>query len=75
MANEPKFTSSRFVLRPEEAFTVVIEEADPYVAVREWRVVFPSDDYKISTAYVEDRFSIYEVCFEEMGFLLTFTEL
>src|SRR4051812_31043716 len=42
VANEPKFTPSRFVLRPEEAFTIVTGERDPSVAAREWKVVFPS---------------------------------
>lgn len=35
VANEPNFTPSKFVLHPEEDFTVVNGEADPSMEVRE----------------------------------------
>lgn len=75
MGDEPKFTPSKSVLRLEEAFTLVTREDNPFVVTRAWRAVFPLPDDRISTAYPENRFSMYEVYFKEMEFRLPFTEL
>lgn len=54
---------------------VVTGEVNPSVAARAWRMVFPSVEDKVSTAYPEDKFSMYKVCFKEVRFCLPFTEL
>lgn len=58
MVDEPKFTSSKFVLRPEEAFTTVNKGVDSSATAREWRVMFPLGDDRISLAFTKVTFSM-----------------
>lgn len=75
VANEPRNTPSRFVVCPEEAFTIVFVEADPPVVKEEWRVVLPAESERICFSYPEDRFTMHDVFFPEIGLQLPFTDL
>lgn len=45
------------------------------MATSEWIVVFSLGDDMIPSAYADDKFAMYGVCFKEIGLHLPFTEL